>query len=204
MLNYSLKKFILNTVINKWIILCCPFVVFLTPKFCISQKSVDSAVIKRIIEIGIRDQEYRKLVLSEKEWKKYLSKPKSYRDSIYKLEYINDSINYVEFIDILNKNGYVAYDKITILGIFLLHHIDIDKVEYLYPLLLKEVEAGRMPPLEFAKWYDRYLLQVCKKKTLYGEYGRSSKFPCVDDIDTTNEARKKIGLPPFKKSKCNE
>jgi hypothetical protein len=202
-----MREFTINALSKKWIILCCPFFVFLTPKFCISQKSVDSAVIKRIIDIGIRDQEYRKLVLTEKEWKEYLSKPKSYRDSIYKLGYINDSINYVEFIDILNRYGYVANtkkNKITILGVFLLHHIEKYKVEYLYPLLLKEVEAGRMPPLEFAKWYDRYLLQVCKKKTLYGEYGRSGKFPCVDDIDTTNEARKKIGLPPFKKSRCNE
>ena len=62
---------------------------------------------------------------------------------------------------------------------------------------------GRMPPLDYAKWYDRYLLQTCGKKRLYGEYAQINKFPCVEDINLTNEARKKIGLKPIKKSVCD-
>ena len=191
----------------KWVDVKLVFIILFFSKALIAQKPIDDSVVNRIVKMKERDQEYRRVMLGSELWKKFKSQPQSYQDSINKLIKKADSINYDEFIEILNDYGYIDKYKNKSLGVFsliLLHNISANKVEWLQPILLKEIEVGKMPPLDYAQWYDRYLLQVCKKKELYGEYGRIGKFPCVEDLEATNEARKKIGLPPFKKSKCNE
>ena len=168
-----------------------------------SQKPINDSIRNKIKFMGKRDQEYRKLMLGPEKWKEFLSQPKTYQDSIWKFIKIADSLNFYEYISIIKEYGYVNERKYSDMGYMILHFISHEEVKILEPLVYKEVLAGRMPGYIYAQWYDRYLLQICKKKVLYGEYGQTNKFPCVDDLNATNEARLKIGLKPIKKSKCN-
>jgi hypothetical protein len=170
----------------------------------LAQKLANDSLRNKINEMVIRDQEHRKIVLGPELWKKFKSQPQSYQDSMHILMQRADSVNFIEYVEILKNYGFVDENEFHGMSLMLLHFISHKEVAVLEPLLYKEVIAGRMPPLVYARWYDRYLLQVCKKRRLYGEYFRDGKFPCVDDLETTNAARKKIGLSPFKKSKCKE
>lgn len=171
-----------------------------------SQKLVDDSVFLRLDRMYLRDQNQRQIMLGEKKWKAFKNLPQAEQDSIWKIIKESDSVNWVEFLDILKNYGYISKGpngKPTIFGTILLHNIKEKRIKEIDSILLHEIKMGRMPPLDYAKWYDRYLLQTCGKKRLYGEYAQINKFPCVEDINLTNEARKKIGLKPIKKSVCD-
>jgi hypothetical protein len=190
----------------KWVDVKYIFIVLFFSKALIAQKPVDDSVINQLKNMANRDQEHRKIVLGPELWKKFKSQPQSYQDSMHVLMQRADSINFIEYIKVVKEYGFIDSKKCRecIMGTMILHFISHEEVAVLEPLLYQEVISGRMPGLLYAQWYDRYLLGVCNKRELYGEYGRIGKFPCVDNLEETNEARKKIGLPPFKKSKCNE
>ena len=169
---------------------------------CFSQKPINDSIRNKIKLMGKRDQEYRKLMLGPEKWKEFRAQPKPYQDSIWKFIKTADSSNFYEYISIIKDYGYINERKYQDMGYMILHFISHDEVKILEPLLFNEVISGRMPGFIYAQWYDRYLMQICKKKVLYGEYGQTNKFPCVDDLKATNKARLKIGLKHIKKSKC--
>ncbi len=71
-------------------------------------------------------------------------------------------------------------------------------------LLLEEVKANRMEPIKFATYVDNMRKKAFGKNQLYGtgdEFDPKTNAivpPLIENIDSTNIARKKIGLPSLK------
>ncbi len=126
---------------------------------------------------------------------------KEIKDSIWKLQKNLDSLNSITFIELINKYGYPSYKRTKSYTSFTLalHLMGKNNFEKLLPIFSSELEKGNMPPSEYANWYDRNQI-IAKKKQLYGEYDK--KFPCVENIEKTNLARKKIGLRLIKRNNC--
>lgn len=123
-------------------------------------------------------------------------------DSLDKLQERLDSLNAISLLKIIEKYGYPSYKRTgsRVTTLLILHLTGEWYYQYLTPLFFVELQKGTMPPDEFARWFDRNQLMM-KKKQLYGEY--NNQFPCVEDLAKTNIERKKIGLKPLKKNKCN-
>jgi len=88
----------------------------------------------------------------------------------------------------------------------MLIHADTDKIKNIKPLLLNEINENSMDSEDFAKIWDRMLLDEGKNQ-LYGtiytwnkEKGKQTP-PKIENIQKTNEARKKIGLGELKEYK---
>lgn len=123
------------------------------------------------------------------------------RDSISKLQKRLDSENELKFIEIVMKYGYPSFKRVgsTTASYLILHLTGEIEFEKYLAIFRQQLVIGNMPPTDYASWYDRCQV-IMQKKQLYGEYNR--QFPCVENIDSTNIERKKIGLKKIKTNKC--
>lgn len=137
-------------------------------------------------------------MFGEKAWIAFNKKPKYFKDSIKQKIRFYDSINFDKLVRLLDNYGYTDYRNI--IGLLLLHSISHKEVAILKSILDKVNPKTKSFGEDYGSWYDRYLLQVCKKPQLYGEYNH--KYPCVESLDMTNKERNRIGLKPLKRNRC--
>ena len=92
----------------------------------------------------------------------------------------------------------------TIDPMILLFHTPIETIDKMQTLLLAEVKAERMPPIQYATYVDNMRMKSGGKPQLYGtgeEYDivlGATVPPLIENIDSTNAARRAIGLPELK------
>ena len=122
-------------------------------------------------------------------------------DSLWVIQKKIDIKNRDQLLDIITKFGFpsVKRTKSYTTNYILLHFLSEEDFKILNPVFLNEIEKGNMPGKVYASWFDRILF-VSGEPQLYGEY--ISKYPCVENLTKTNEARKKIGLKKLKENKC--
>ena len=132
---------------------------------------------------------------------------------LQQLQKKNDLENYEAFYEIVKKYGYPSPERIGVksdqLFVLLLHPpVDLDAidkhVEFMSELLLPEVSAGRLKPQLYATFIDNMRGKIQRRPQLYGtnqQYDRASGKvlpPLIADIEKTNSARLKLGLPELK------
>jgi len=122
-------------------------------------------------------------------------------DSLWILQNTLDSINIEVFTKIIFDYGYPSLERTNSLvaSIISIHLIGKNQFVKFLPIFQLELKKGNMPSSEFAQWYDRNQIDQGKKQ-LYGEY--DVVYPCVDNLETTNKERGKIGLTALKENNC--
>jgi len=128
-------------------------------------------------------------------------------DSLWQKQNAIDSSNFEQLKAIIVRDGWPGYnEKINNKTVAMLIHADTDKIKNIKPLLLNEINENSMDSEDFAKIWDRMLLDEGKNQ-LYGtiytwnkEKGKQTP-PKIENIQKTNEARKKIGLGELKEYK---
>ena len=122
-------------------------------------------------------------------------------DSLWKIQEKIDLENRDKLIEIIKIHGFPSpkRTKSNTTDYILLHFLSEEDFELLNPIFLDEIKKGNMPGEIYASWFDR-ILYVKGELQLYGEY--LSNRPCVENLEKTNMARKKIGLKRLRKNKC--
>jgi len=122
-------------------------------------------------------------------------------DSLWKIQEKIDLKNRDKLIEIIKIHGFPSpkRTKSNTTDYILLHFLSEEDFELLNPIFLDEIKKGNMPGEIYASWFDR-ILYVKGELQLYGEY--LSNRPCVENLEKTNMARKKIGLKRLRKNKC--
>lgn len=120
-------------------------------------------------------------------------------DSLWVLQNEIDSINLIRLERIISEYGWPDEKRFGKNDAYImLIHTDSETVFGMEELLLNEVKAKRLDSYEFAKLWDRKLIDVDKKQK-YGTvffYGKKGEIlpPVVENNDSANIARKSIGL----------
>ena len=122
-------------------------------------------------------------------------------DSLLKIQEKIDLENRDKLIEIIKIHGFPSpkRTKSNTTNYILLHFLSEEDFELLNPIFLDEIKKGNMPGEIYASWFDR-ILYVKGELQLYGEY--LSNRPCIENLEKTNMARKKIGLKRLRKNKC--
>jgi hypothetical protein len=122
-------------------------------------------------------------------------------DSLRKIQKKIDLENRDKLIEIINTYGFPSPKRTKSHGIstMLLHFLSEKDFELLNPIFLNEIKKGNMPGEIYASGFDR-ILYVKGELQLYGEY--LSNRPCLENLEKTNIARKKIGLRRLRKNNC--
>ena len=123
-------------------------------------------------------------------------------DSLWKIQEKIDLENRDKLLEIIKIHGFPSpkRTKSNTTNYILLHFLSEEDFELLNPIFLDEIKKGNMPGEIYASWFDR-ILYVKGELQLYGEY--LSNRPCVENLEKTNIARKKIGLKRLRKNKCS-
>jgi hypothetical protein len=131
---------------------------------------------------------------------------KAQKDSLWALQNEIDLDNTNKLFSIINKYGWVnksALDS-TVNPMIFLFHTPKSTIQKMQMLLFQEVQENRMDANKFATYVDNMRKKAFGKNQLYGtgdEYDSKTNSivpPFVDNIDSTNYARIKIGLPKLK------
>lgn len=122
-------------------------------------------------------------------------------DSLWKIQKKIDLENRDKLIEIINTYGFPSpkRTKSNTTDYILLHFLSSEDFELLNPIFLNEIKKGNMPGEIYASWYDR-IQYINGYPQLYGEY--ITKYPCVESLEKTNIARKRIGLKRLRKNNC--
>jgi len=133
---------------------------------------------------------------------------KAQEDSLWALQHKIDYENYLSLKAIFQQYGYPSEARLgKYLDIFpiLVHPpIEIEPQAYLdemVAILKPEVAAGRMEGNMFAMFYDNIKAKILREPQLYGTMRSfdpatmSMGNPKIQNIDSTNAARKALGLP---------
>ena len=122
-------------------------------------------------------------------------------DSLWQIQEKIDLENRDKLIEIINTYGFPSpkRTKSNEISTMLLHFLSEKDFELLNPIFLNEIKKGNMPGRIYASWFDR-ILYVKGELQLYGEY--LSNRPCVENLEKTNIARKRIGLKRLRKNNC--
>jgi sulfur transfer protein SufE len=134
-------------------------------------------------------------------------------DSIRKLQQVIDFDNYKKVISIIKEYGYPSKKRLGVkndkMAAFIIHPPkEINPYTYLKEmgeLLLSEVKANRMDAEAYANFYDNHKDKTLREPQLYGTNKTinistmSIGLPEIENIEKTNKARAKIGLPSLKK-----
>ncbi|MCA6368868.1 MAG: hypothetical protein IM631_05415 [Cytophagales bacterium] len=189
-------------------------------------KNEDMELIKTEIQRMLKsDQKYRSLLsygtlrqetadsiksLSNDEQMKFMMSnkkklAKNISDSLWTMQNNLDLENIIALEKIVTKYGWPSDNRlgVKISAEVLLFHTPTKKIESMETLLLKEVKEKRMDPNQFGMFVDNMRLKHGKSQ-LYGtniEFSRElmkEMPPTVDDIETTNKARREIGLEILK------
>jgi len=134
---------------------------------------------------------------------------KAIADSLWKMQNNIDSINVLQLKVIIARYGWPDekrfgknHAKIILL------HADVQIVEKIHALLLDEVKLKKLKPFTFATIWDTKLAHSgCKQ--LYGtipmvDINGKTLQPLIENVDSTNKARKLIGLKPIIKYRLSE
>jgi len=130
-------------------------------------------------------------------------------DSLWKMQNKIDSVNAVQLKTIIARYGWpdekrFGENKANIILI----HAAAQKVKELHSFLLEEVKLKRLRPFTFATIWDR-MLTHSNQKQLYGtiptiDIDGKTLQPLIENVDSTNKARRLIGLRPIKKYRISE
>lgn len=126
------------------------------------------------------------------------------RDVLLARQQATDAANIERLRAIVDAYGWPDSTRIggsTNPFVFLLH-AHPDTLDAMLPVLRREVDAGRMPPLQYARAVDkqrkiRGALQLYGSGEEFDPETRSLMPPRIADIEATNAARAAIGLPPL-------
>jgi len=126
-------------------------------------------------------------------------------DAIQRAQDSLDKANQDRILEIYRTYGWPGKELVGrgagLVSIMMLHFPDSLKLA-LYPQLKKEYKRGHIAGSAVATMYDRYLLEQ-NQPLLYGMYkhfdsaSKKDLPPMISDIEQTNKARKKLGLPPL-------
>ncbi len=141
-----------------------------------------------------------------------LSFPKVIEDSLWNLQHQIDLKNHLTLRGIFNTYGFISEDIIKEFNyaqfLLLLHPPkDWDVRKYLKEystFLLIEVEEKRMPAISYAMFCDNMKGKILREPQIYGtnqQFDPKTKTvlpPMIENLEKSNAARKKIGLPELK------
>lgn len=160
----------------------------------LNQKLIDSVN-------SLTTEEYFSFLSSKK-----VELTKAQNDSLSTIQNNLDRENTNKLISIIEKYGWPSQTKLDSLAdpMIFLFHTPIETIEKMQTLLFEEVKAKRMEPHKFAMYVDNMRKKAFGKNQLYGtgdEFDRKTNSivpPFIENIDSTNIERKKIGLPELK------
>lgn len=141
--------------------------------------------VKKELKLMLKtDQEYRGEIAKN---------PSLNKDSLWQLQSINDSLNKDRLISIIKDYGFPSGKRTgsDLSQIITLHLTKKEDFEELKILFLSELNKGNIEAVEYARWFDRCLINM-KKPNKYGEYGKK-KF-CGEELIAVNKSRLNIGL----------
>ena len=166
------------------------------------------------VSLGTFDQ---KLIDSTKELttQEYISFMQSHKseltkkqvDSLWNIQNKIDLKNTNRIYEITKEYGWLSETKLdsVIDPMLFLFHTPKETIEKMQTLLFEEVQAKRMEPNKFAMYVDNMRKKAYGKNQLYGtgdEFDTKTNSivpPFIENIDSTNIERKKIGLSELKK-----
>lgn len=131
---------------------------------------------------------------------------KEQEDSLWNIQNKIDLKNTNRLYEITKEYGWLNQTKLdsVIDPILFLLHTPKETIEKMQTLLLEEVQAKRMEPLKYAMYVDNMRKKAYGKHQIYGtgdEFDPKTNSiapPFIENIDSTNIERKKIGLPELK------
>ncbi|MBQ4915497.1 hypothetical protein J8L85_13665 [Maribacter sp. MMG018] len=165
------------------------------------------------VSLGTFDQ---KLIDSTKELttQEYISFMQSHKseltkkqeDSLWNIQNKIDLRNTNRLYEITKEYGWLSKTKLdsVIDPMLFLFHTPKETIDKMQALLMEEVKANRMEPIKFATYVDNMRKKAFGKNQLYGtgdEFDPKTNSivpPFIENIDSTNIERKKIGLPELK------
>lgn len=141
---------------------------------------------KELKQMFKNDQKYREEIA-------YGNLSKTEVDSLWVLQNKEDSLNRVQFKQLIDKYGYPSIDRVgtQISYVLVLHFTRQSDFDYLKESFKEELDNKTMPPIEYAKWYDRSQL-INGREVKFGAYG-NKKF-CGEELEKVNKCRLEIGL----------
>jgi len=139
------------------------------------------------------DQEYRLMLNAEASIS---------QDSIKLLIEQTDHVNRLKFVGIMQEFGYPSEERIgsELSAVLTLHFTTEENFFQLHQLFNVSLKKGEMPPVEFARWYDRCQINM-HGENAFGAYGK--KEFCADEIQRINENRASIGLDALIAVQCD-
>lgn len=156
---------------------------FAQDKLTFREKFIIRKELKQMLK---NDQKYREEIA-------YGNLSKTEVDSLWVLQNREDSLNRIKFKQIIDKYGYPSIDRVgtQISYVLVLHFTRQSDFDYLKESFKQELDNKTMPPIEYAKWYDRSQL-INGREVKFGAYG-DKKF-CGDELGKVNQCRLEIGL----------
>ena len=138
--------------------------------------------------------------------------PEHVKDSLWELQHVLDFRNHLYLRGIFETYGWVSEDVVkekNFVQLLMLMHPPKDWEIPLYletytAMFLEEVESGRMPAKTFAMFYDNIKGKILREPQLYGtnqQFDPETNTilpPGIENLEASNEARRKIGLPDLK------
>jgi hypothetical protein len=165
----------------------------------IALKTFDQNLIDSVNALSIQDNiKFRQTFQSEL--------TEEQMDSLWDIQNAIDLENTNRLSEIILEYGWLsaaALDSLVDPMLFLFH-TPKETIEEMQALLLGEVKAKRMAPLKYATYVDNMRKKAFQKNQLYGtgdEFDPKTNTivpPFIENIDSTNIARKAIGLPELK------
>ena len=132
---------------------------------------------------------------------------KEVKEELWIHQHKSDLINYKKLKSIIRTFGYPSKERVgsdkDVFPIFLHPPVELDPQEYLDEMsgmLRPEVKAGRLSAKKYAMFYDNIKAKILDEPQLYGTNTpfnmetMKAGLPPIADINTTNKARKRIGL----------
>jgi len=132
---------------------------------------------------------------------------KKQEDSLWAIQNKIDLENTNRLYELTEEYGWLSKTKLdsVVDPMIFLYHTPKETIDKMQTLLFEEVKAKRMEPQKFAMYVDNMRKKAYGKNQLYGtgdEFDPKTKTvvpPFIENIDSTNIERKKIGLPEIKK-----
>ncbi len=132
---------------------------------------------------------------------------KKQEDSLWDIQNGMDLKNTNRLYEITQEYGWLNETQLdsVIDPMLFLFHTPKETIEKMQTLLFEEVQAKRMESNKFAMYVDNMRKKAYGKNQLYGtgdEFDPKTNSivpPFIENIDSTNIERKKIGLPELKK-----
>jgi len=131
---------------------------------------------------------------------------KKQQDSLWSIQNEIDLKNTNKLYSIIKKYGWLSTTRLDsiVSPMIFLFHTPPETIAKMQDILLQEVKENRMEPINYATYVDNMRKKAFGKNQLYGtgdEFDPETKSivpPFIENIDSTNMERVKIGLPELK------